>query len=81
MHRLEASLAGSELRSRTVHGLRSRAGSGPGGPRVVLLPVAPDYTVMTLSYELTLDQLVEWSNALKEVDEAGWIASGGVIAP
>ena len=36
---------------------------------------------MTLSYELSIDDLVEWTNALKEVDGAGWVAAGGVIAP
>ena len=36
---------------------------------------------MTLSYELSIDDLVEWTNALTEVDEAGWVAAGGVIAP
>ena len=81
MAQLETHLAGFELRSRRVHDLQAKAGSGPDGPRVVLLPVAPGYTVMTLSYELTLEELIEWSNALKEVDEAGWIASGGIVVP
>jgi hypothetical protein len=35
---------------------------------------------MTLSYELGLEALVEWSNALRPVDEAGWVAAGGVVA-
>ena len=77
---LEDSLAGFALRARRVRGLQARAGSGPDGPRVVLLPVGPGYTVMTLSYDLSLDELVEWTNALKAVDEAGWVAAGGVIA-
>ena len=68
---LEGTLAGFELRARTVHGLTAKAGSSPDGPRVVLLPVASDYTVMTLSYELSLDELIEWSNALQAVDEVG----------
>lgn len=80
MAQLERSLVGFSLHSRQVHGIQARAGSGPDGPRVVLLPVAPGYTVMTLSYELTLDDLVEWTNALKAVDEAQWVAAGGVIA-
>jgi hypothetical protein len=42
--------------------------------------VAARYTVMALSYELPLDRLVEWTNALRAVDEAGWMARGGVIA-
>ena len=80
MARLEETLAGFSMRSRQVRGLQARAGSGPDGPQVVLLPVGPGYTVMTLSYELSIDDLVEWTNALKEVDEAGWVAAGGVIA-
>lgn len=79
--RLEETLAGFTMRSRQVHGLPARVGSAPGGPQLVLLPVGPAYTVMTLSYELSIDDLVEWTNALKEVDEAGWVAAGGVIAP
>ena len=81
MARLEETLAGFSMRARQVHGLQARAGSGPDGPQVVLLPVGPGYTVMTLSYELSIDDLVEWTNALQEVDEAGWVAAGGVIAP
>jgi hypothetical protein len=77
---LEDALAGFSLHRRQVRSLQARAGTGPDGPRVVLLPVAPSYTVMTLSYELSLDELVEWTNALKAVDEAGWVAAGGVIA-
>ena len=77
---LEATMAGFSLRSRKVHGLQARAGSAPGGPRVVLLPVAPGYTVMTLSHELSIDELVEWTDALNAVEEAGWVAAGGVVA-
>lgn len=78
---LEGILAGFELRVRTVHGLAAKASSSPDGPRVVLLPVASGYTVMRLSYELSLDELIEWSNALRAVDEVGWVARGGVIPP
>lgn len=78
--KLEETLAGFELRSRAVMKKDGRAGSGPDGPRVVLVPVSADYTIMTLSYELGLDEVVEWTNALKAVDEAGWVAAGGVIA-
>ena len=77
---LEDALAGFSLRARHVHGLQARAGSGPDGPRVVLLPVGPGYTLMTLSYDLGIDDLVEWTNALEAVDEAEWVAAGGVIA-
>lgn len=77
---LKDALAGFALHAGRVRGLQARVGSGPDGPRLVLLPVGPGYTVMTLSYELSLDDLVEWTNALKAVDEAGWVAAGGVIA-
>lgn len=78
--KLEETLAGFELRSRAVMKKDGRAGTGPDGPRVVLVPLPAAYTIMTLSYELRLDELVEWSNALRRVDEAGWVAAGGVIA-
>jgi len=61
MAQLEGTLAGFELRARDVHGIAARAGASPDGPRVVLLPVASDYTVMTLSYESSLDELIEWT--------------------
>lgn len=78
--RLEETLVGFELGARTVMTKAGRAGSGPDGPRVVLVPVTAHYTVMTLSYELSLDELVGWSNSLRPVDEGGWVARGGVIA-
>ena len=77
---LEGTLAGLELRSQKVKGVNARAGAAPGGPRIVLLGVGPGYTVMTLSYELSLDELIEWSDALRAVNEAEWVARGGVIA-
>jgi len=80
MAKLQETLAGFEFRSRAVMKKDGRAGTGPDGPRIVLVPVSADYTIMTLSYELGLDELVEWSNALGPVDEAGWVAAGGVIA-
>ena len=80
MSQFEETLTGFSFRSRRVRGLQAHAGSAPGGPQVVLLPVAPGYTVMTLSYELTIDALVEWTDTLDAVDEAGWVAAGGVIA-
>lgn len=76
---LEATLSGLELRSRDVGNFRARVGSPVGGPRLVLLPVGPAYTVMTLSYELSLDELIEWSQALRAVNEADWIARGGIV--
>lgn len=81
MTQVEDTLPGFSLRARQVRGLQARAGSAPDGPRVVLLPVGPGYTVITLSYELSVDDLVEWTDALKAVDEAGWVGAGGVIAP
>ena len=78
---LESSLTGLKLRSRPVRGVQARAGSAPGGPQIVLLPVSPRYTVMVLSYELNIEELIEWTKALRAVDEAGWLAAGGVIAP
>ena len=81
MAELEKTLAGFELRTRDVGGFEARVGSGPDGPRVVLLPVADDYAVLTLSYELDLSDLIQWSASLRRVDEAEWTARGGVIAP
>jgi hypothetical protein len=80
MGKLQETLAGFEFRSRLVMRKEGQAGSGPDGPRVVLVPASAEYTIMTLSYELGLDELVEWSNALRLVDEAGWVAAGGIIA-
>ena len=77
---LERSLAGFDLHTRDVGRFEARVGAGPDGPRVVLLPVADDYTVVNLSYELDVEQLVQWSTSLRMVDEAGWIARGGVVA-
>jgi hypothetical protein len=34
---------------------------------------------MALSYELSLDELIEWSDALRAVNESEWVARGGVI--
>lgn len=77
---LEETMQGFDLHSQGVMKKEGRAGSGPDGPRVVLTPVSVDYTILTLSYELSLDELVDWSNSLRPVDEAGWVAAGGVIA-
>ncbi len=80
MAALEETLRGFDFRVRRVQGVDAKAGSSPGGPHVVLLPVAAGYTVMALTYELSLDELVEWSSSLRAVDEAEWVQRGGVIA-
>jgi len=77
---LEATLVGFQLRTEAVTGADARVGAGPDGPRVVLLPVSPTYTIMALSYELDDDELVAWAKDLKPATETEWVARGGVIA-
>ncbi len=68
-----------------VPGLRWPAARGasadPVGPHVLLVSVASNYTVMTLSYELNDEELLEWSRSLELVDEAAWVSRGGVVEP
>jgi hypothetical protein len=60
---------------------QAAGGSAPGdpaSPTIIVLPNGPS-TLMTLSYELDLDQLTEIADTVEGVDQANWIAAGGVI--
>jgi hypothetical protein len=73
-------LAGLGLAERRVRGVHARVGGGGGGePAIVVLEVNATYTVMVLSYELGAEELVAWTNGLKQVDEAEWVRRGGVV--
>jgi hypothetical protein len=50
----------------------------PGGPTIIVLDNGPT-TLMTLSYELDLDQLTPITDTIEGVDQTTWIAAGGVI--
>ena len=50
----------------------------PGSPTIIVLANGPT-TLMTLSYELDLDQLAPITDTVENVDQANWIAAGGVI--
>ena len=72
-------LAGFELAPGTVNGRTALVGQGGGGtPRVVLLELAPDYSLMLLTYDDPVD-LEKLAAALAPADEKGWIAAGGKV--
>jgi hypothetical protein len=41
--------------------------------------VRPDYTVVALSYDLTLEELAALAESLETVSEDEWLASGGQV--
>lgn len=50
----------------------------PASPTIIVLANGPT-TLMTLSYELDLDQLTPITDTVESVDQTTWIAAGGVI--
>ena len=73
-------LAGMNLGEGRVRGVMARVSGGGGGePAIVVLEVNATYTAMVLSYELGGEELIGWTNALRQVDEAEWVRRGGVV--
>jgi len=63
-----------------IDGRPARIGTGPDGPpAVITMAVEDDYTVMVLSYELSVDELTEVAEQLEIVSESDWLAAGGEI--
>jgi hypothetical protein len=71
-------LSGFALDHVGVGALPGLAGRGPDGPSVVIIGLG-DGTVMTLSYELSVDELTEWAGGLDTVTPEEWVAAGGEI--
>jgi hypothetical protein len=55
------------------------ATSPEGEPVVVSIEMRDDYTVMLLSYALSLEELTALAETLEPVSEDEWLASGGQI--
>lgn len=55
------------------------SGPDPAGPSVVVFAIAEDQSAMALSYELSAEDLVDWSSALATATTAKWIAVGGEV--
>lgn len=73
-------LVGFQATAGTVAGRRALFGtSSEGTPAVVLLELDPHYTIMVLSYALSVDELREVSEHLEPVSEDDWLAAGGQI--
>jgi hypothetical protein len=50
-----------------------------GRPAVVVFAVRTDFSVMVLSYELPLPELLAWADELIGVTESEWVQAGGEI--
>jgi hypothetical protein len=64
-----------------VEGWSAVGGSAPGdpsGPAIILLD-GDEATLMLLSYELDLDELVGTATGIEPVSKAAWVDAGGVI--
>lgn len=55
------------------------SGPDPAGPSVVVFAIAEDQSAMALSYELPVEDLVDWSSKLEIATTAEWIAAGGEV--
>jgi hypothetical protein len=62
-----------------VGGRPGRVARGPDGPAVVTMAITPTYTVMALSYELSVDDLRAFAADLEDATEAEWRAHGGQV--
>jgi len=61
---------------------RAIAATSPeGAPTVVSIELAPDYTVMVLSYALSADELAGVAANLTDVSVDEWTAAGGQVVP
>ncbi len=73
---------GFTLEPSAVGSYEALSGTSPepdGRPAVVVFGVRRDYSVMALSYELTADELVGWSEDLEVVTESEWEKAGGKV--
>ena len=79
---VSAELRGFTLAPSTVASYAAVSGTSPdpdGRPAVVLFSVRADYSVMALSYELTVEELRLWAEDLTVVTESEWVQAGGEI--
>lgn len=81
MDQVAAELKGFALKPARVGSHDGMAGtsSDPIGPSVVLFSVRANYSVLVLSYELPVEDLLEWSDHLKIVTEPEWTETGGKV--
>lgn len=78
---VRARLMGFQLKPTTVGTRPALAGTStdPAGPSVVLFSMNTTYTAMVLSYELNVEDLINWAATLTPATQAQWIASGGRV--
>ncbi len=75
-------LKGFTFEPATVDAYRALSAVSPepnGRPAVVLLALRADFSVMALSYELPIQDLLAWSDDLMIVTESEWVRAGGVV--
>ncbi len=59
--------------------LSARSPEPDGRPAVVIFAVRSDFSVLALSYELPVEDLLAWSDDLTIVTESEWVRAGGVV--
>lgn len=76
-----AELKGFALEPAMVGSYDGMAGrsSDPIGPSVVVFGVGKSYSVLVLSYELPVEDLLTWSDDLEIVTESEWTETGGRV--
>jgi hypothetical protein len=76
-----AELKGFTLEPATVGSYDGLAGvsSDPIGPSAVVFGVRANFSVMALSYELPVEELLAWADDLKIVTESEWADTGGRV--
>lgn len=81
MDQVAAELKGFTLEPAMVGSYDGMAGvsSDPIGPSVLVFGVRANYSVLVLSYELPVEDLLEWSDDLKMATESEWTATGGRV--
>jgi hypothetical protein len=81
MDQVAAELKGFALESAMVGSYDGMAGrsSDPIGPSAVVFGVRANYSVLVLSYELPVEDLLAWSDDLEIVTESEWTETGGRV--
>ena len=81
MDQVAAELKGFALKPARVGSYDGMAGtsSDPIGPSVVVFGVGRNYSALVLSYELPVEDLLEWSAHLKIATESQWTETGGRV--
>lgn len=81
MDQVAAELKGFTLEPAMVGSYDGMAGVSPDpiGPSVLVFGVRANYSVLDLSYELPVEDLLELSDDLKIVTESEWTATGGKV--